>query len=345
MYSYIYFGLIILGFFSILENVKGGQKLSFLKLHFVILLCTTTIITIVDFVNSIGHNLQFYDTILRIINTILVVNIFQIVASNKLPKSILIIELLLVTIFFVGIFYGYRFANYHDGKFNFRVVSFSVLNIFVINPIIVVFMGFNLYKIFKITDSDNLYQRKIRNWAILLFILFILMLMATIVTLTIYLNQMNLNSIDSRFVFILYRFILFSFIFLRPKFIDDVGISYIKISPFAKGKISVQNFEFLFYFNHYFLRSDANIEDLALKLNHTKTEVVDFIKIQTNDTFIELVNKNRITYFKNLLKTKQHESFTIEALSEMSGFNNRQSMYNAFKKYEGCSPSEYINNI
>ena len=345
MYSYIYFGLIILGFFSILENVKGGQKLSFLKLHFVILLCTTTIITIVDFVNSIGHNLQFYDTILRIINTILVVNIFQIVASNKLPKSILIIELLLVTIFFVGIFYGYRFANYHDGKFNFRVVSFSVLNIFVINPIIVVFMGFNLYKIFKITDSDNLYQRKIRNWAILLFILFILMLMATIVTLTIYLNQMNLNSIDSRFVFILYRFILFSFIFLRPKFIDDVGISYIKISPFAKGKISVQNFEFLFYFNHYFLRSDANIEDLALKLNHTKTEVVDFIKIQTNDTFIELVNKNRIIYFKNLLKTKQHESFTIEALSEMSGFNNRQSMYNAFKKYEGCSPSEYINNI
>lgn len=345
MYSYIYLSLIIFGFFSILENFKGGQKLSFLKLHFVILLCTTTIITIVDFVNSIGYNLQYFDTILRIINTILVINIFQIVASNKLSKSIIIIELLLLSIFFIGIFYGYRFANYHDGKFNVRMVSFSILNIFVINPILVVFMGFNLYKIFKITDNDNLYQRKIRTWSILLFILFILMLIATIVALSMYLNQMTLNSIDSRFVFILYRFILFSFIFLRPKFIDDVGITYMKISPFVKGQISVQNFEFLFYFNHYFLRPDANIEDLALKLNHMKPEVVDFIKNQTNHTFIELVNKNRITYFKNLLKTKQHESFTIEALSEMSGFNNRQSMYNAFKKYEGCSPSEYINSL
>ena len=85
------------------------------------------------------------------------------------------------------------------------------------------------------------------------------------------------------------------------------------------------------------------MDNFALMLNHTKAEVSDFIKKQTNDSFIELINKNRITYLKELLKSKQHESFTIEALSEMSGFNNRQSMYNSFKKFEGCSPSEYIN--
>ena len=345
MYSYIYLSLIILGFFSILENLKGGQKQSLLKLHFVILLSTTTIITIIDFANTIGYYQHFYDTILRVINTILVINIFQIVASNKLPKSLIIIELLIIAIFIVGIFYGFRFASFQDGKFYFRVITFSVLNIFVINPIVIVFMGFNLYKIFRVTDRNNLYQRKIRTWAVLLFILFILMLFSTIVTLFLYLKQLTLNSIDSRFVFILYRFILIMFIFFRPKFIDDVGFTYTKLSPFVKGQISVQNFEFLFYFNHYFLQPDANIDDLALKLNHTKTEVVDFIKNQTNDSFIELVNKNRITYFKNLLKTRQYESFTIEALSEMSGFNNRQSMYNAFKKYEGCSPSEYINSL
>jgi len=345
MYSYIYLSLIILGFFSILENLKGGQKQSLLKLHFVILLSTTTIITIIDFATTIGYNQHFYDTILRVINTILVINIFQIVASNKLPKSLIIIELIIIAIFIIGIFYGFRFASIQDGKFYFRVITFSVLNIFVINPIVIVFMGFNLYKIFKVTDRNNLYQRKIRTWAVLLFNLFILMLFSTIFTLFLYMKQVTLNSIDSRFVFILYRFILIMFIFLRPKFIDDIGFTYTKFSPFVKRQISVQNFEFLFYFNHYFLQPDANIDDLALKLNHTKTEVVDFIKNQTNDSFIELVNKNRITYFKNLLKTRQYESFTIEALSEMSGFNNRQSMYNAFKKYEGCSPSEYINSL
>ena len=345
MYSYIYLSLIILGLFLIVENLKGGQKLSLLKLHFVIVLSTTTIISTIDFANNIGYNLQFYETILRVINTVLIVNVFQIVANNKLPKSLIILELSIISLFFVGIFYGYRFAYFQEGYFHYKVLTFSILNIFVINPLIMLFMGLNLFKIIKRTDLNNLYQRKIRTWAILLFMLFILMLLSTIVTFALYLSQITLNKFDSRIIFISYRFILFLFIFLRPKFLDDIGLRYTKISPFVKGQISIQNFEFLFYHNHYFLRPDANLEDFALNLNHTKTEVLDFVKNQTNDSFIELVNKNRITYFKNLLKTKQHESFTIEALSEMSGFNNRQSMYNSFKKYEGCSPSEYINNI
>ena len=158
-------------------------------------------------------------------------------------------------------------------------------------------------------------------------------------------NQITFKMFDSRLIYIPYRFILILFIFLRPKFIDEIGVSYLKSSPLVKGRISLQNFEFLFYFNQYFLKSDANLEDFSIMLNHTKSEVTEYIKKQTTDSFNELVNKNRINYFKEMLKTRQHESFTIEALSEMSGFNNRQSMYNAFNKYEGCSPSEYINSL
>ena len=111
------------------------------------------------------------------------------------------------------------------------------------------------------------------------------------------------------------------------------------------NSLSLSNFEFLFYGNQYFLHSEANLDDFSLKLNHSKTEVSNFIKTQMGDSFIELLNKNRINYFKELLKSKHHETFTIEALSQMSGFNNRQSMYNSFKKYEGCSPSDYINYL
>ena len=100
MYSYIYLSLIILGLFLIVENLKGGQKLTLLKLHFVIVLSTTTIISTIDFANNIGYNLQFYETILRVINTVLIVNVFQIVANNKLPKSLIILELSIISIFF-----------------------------------------------------------------------------------------------------------------------------------------------------------------------------------------------------------------------------------------------------
>jgi YesN/AraC family two-component response regulator len=109
--------------------------------------------------------------------------------------------------------------------------------------------------------------------------------------------------------------------------------------------INAQDFDFLFYFNHYYLNLDANIDDFALKLNHSKVEVFDFLKIQTSDSFIDLLNRNRIKYFTDLLRSKKQDSFTIEALSEMSGFKSRKTMYNTFNKYHNMTPSEFINKL
>ena len=50
-------------------------------------------------------------------------------------------------------------------------------------------------------------------------------------------------------------------------------------------------------------------------------------------------------YLKELLNAKKYESFTIEALSEMAGFNNRRTMYNAFNKYVGLTPTEFIQGL
>ena len=70
-----------------------------------------------------------------------------------------------------------------------------------------------------------------------------------------------------------------------------------------------------------------------------------FVKNEIDENFTELLNKNRIEYLKDLLKARKYESFTIEALSEMSGFNNRRTMYNAFNKYTGLTPTEYIQSL
>ena len=345
MYSYIYLSLIILGLFTIFEIFKGGRNLSLIKLNFFLLLVSITFASTIDFTNEIGYKFDLFGSLVRVITTILIVNVFQIVANNKLPKIIIIIELLVFVFYFTSILYGYRFATIKEGIYTFNFVNISVINIFIFNPSIIIFMAFNLFKILKIADQTNLYQQKIKRWSVLLFIFFILVLIAIVASLLFYMNQITFKMFDSRLIYIPYRFILILFIFLRPKFIDEIGVSYLKSSPLVKGRISLQNFEFLFYFNQYFLKSDANLEDFSIMLNHTKSEVTEYIKIQTTDSFNELVNKNRINYFKEMLKTRQHESFTIEALSEMSGFNNRQSMYNAFNKYEGCSPSEYINSL
>ena len=139
------------------------------------------------------------------------------------------------------------------------------------------------------------------------------------------------------------RIIFLLFVLFRPKFLDDdkYAIPFNKLITRNK-EFTYHNFEFVFYSHYYYLRQDANLDDLALMLNTSKNELSNFLNNEMKQNFTELLNKNRVIYFENLLLDKKFESFTIEALSEMSGFNNRRTMYNAFKKHIGITPSEYL---
>lgn len=345
MYSYSFFGLVILGLFSIIENLKGNQKLSLIKLNFLIFLFCVTFNSLIDFLKELGYDLVLCGTIIRLFTTLFTINIFFLIAGNKFTKSIIIGEVFFLIVYLVSVLSGYRFAIVHDGKHFVEMSNFSKFNFFIFNPLLIVVMAYNIIKVLKMPHS-NLYQVRVKRWSVFLLVLiFGIAFSAIIVTILNY-TYIFSTLVDSRWFFIFYRFVLILFILFRPKFIDDAGLTF-SINQISKSNsnISVQNFEFLFYGNQYFLQPEANLENFALRLNYTKSEVSDFIKVLTGYSFSELVNKNRITYLKELLKSKQHESFTIEALSEMSGFNNRQSMYNAFNKYEGCSPSEYISNL
>lgn len=345
MYSYSFFGLVILGLFSIIENLKGNQKLSLIKINFLLFLFCVTFNSFIDFLKEFGYDFVLCGTIIRLFTTLFTINIFYLIAGNKVTKLIIIGEVFFLAVYLVSVLSGYRFAIVHDGKHFVEMSNFSKFNFFVFNPLLILVMAYNIIKVLKMPHS-NLYQLRVKRWSIFLLVLIFGIAFSAIIVTILHYTHIFSTLVDSRWFFIFYRFVLILFILFRPKFIDDVGLTFSinKISN-SNSNISVQNFEFLFYGNQYFLQPEANLENFSLRLNHTKSEVSDFLKTHTGVSFVELINKNRISYFKDLLKTKQHESFTIEALSEMSGFNNRQSMYNAFKKHEGCSPTEYLNSL
>jgi len=220
------------------------------------------------------------------------------------------------------------------------------LKFFIKASFVLISISYNIFIIYRNTDNDNLYQVKIKNWSIFVIVLFCISITINITGLLMYYKKVSIPAFDSRAVISFVRLLLLLFILFRPKFLNESGYTA-KINKIigTKNYLSVSNFELLFYANSYFLNANANLEDFALKLNKSKGEVSAFIKDQFNDSFSEILNKNRVTYFKELLNSKQYESFTIEALSEMSGFSNRQAMYVAFKKHEGCTPSKYIDNL
>lgn len=350
MYSYIFFALFIVGIFSIIENIKGAQKFTFFKINIQILLFFICTGSFLFFLDEMGFHVMNLINITRIFGTISMMNIYFILANNKIPKLVIYFELIYILISILMFLNGFSFLviknGVVNGNINDDITLLQWFNIFFIDFIIFFSMFFNIYKIHKQVDNNNLYQVKIKNWSYFLLGLFVSLIIFAIVSFL--LNKYQIVSIkaDTRFMFILIYFILILFVLLRPKFIDEADFSYsFKKAGTSKSLIKFQDFEFLFYTNHYFLQSEASLDDFSLKLNHSKSQVTDFLKSQTNDSFIELLNKNRVKYFKELLKSKKHDTFTIEALSEMSGFNNRQSMYNAFKKYEGCAPSDYISTL
>jgi len=254
-------------------------------------------------------------------------------------------EGIIIFLFIIQFLNNFQFPLYRGGISQnqlliYHKIFFITCYLFFLYTIIYV-----IIQLFVKKDSNNLYELKIRKWVGIFSIAFILLLIGGF-------NYVYFTLIDKIVLFdtynylFIFRFFLLLFILFRPKFLDDDKYSRLFNEILSKNiGVNFKNFEFLFYSNHYYLRQDANMEDLALKLNATKDQLAEFLKEGFGENLIELINKNRIEYLKELLKAKKYESFTIEALSEMSGFNNRRSMYNAFNKHVGVTPTDFIQSL
>jgi AraC-like DNA-binding protein len=347
MYATLAFSITLLGLFSIFELLRGNQKISLIKYHFIARLMLLTAGSFFDYLKLNGNEIPYYQEIFRLIAALLFVNMLFLIVVKKLPKIVIGLEIFFTLYFIIQFANGFQVPNIKDGMLQNRPTSYQFI---FFGTYLFLILSAIIYNVFQLSTSKNfstnLYESKIRRWVLsymicLLVLFFINILLYTSLvrdTFVLY-NDSIINSFIHRFLFIL-------FILFRPKFLDDdkYSISFNQMLSSTEG-LAFKEFEFLFYANHYYLQPNANMEDLALKLNVTKNELSIFLRDEIQENFTELLNKNRVEYLKQLLNSKKYESFTIEALSEMSGFNNRRSMYNAFNKHVGITPTEFIQSL
>jgi AraC-like DNA-binding protein len=347
MYSNLAFAITLLGIFSIFELSKGNQKISLIKYHFIARLILLSAGSFFDYLELAGYEIPYYREIFKVITAVLFVNMLFLIVVKKLPKLVIGVEIFFTLYFTIQFANGFHLPNIKDGVLQnkpslYQIILIGTYLLLVLSAAI--YNGFQLFRNKKFTT--NLYESKIKRW-VLSYIICLLVLFMINISLLISLskqtyvlyNDTMINSFIHRFLFIL-------FILFRPKFLDDDKYSMSFNQTFTKKNgLAFQDFEFIFYSNHYYLKQDANIDDLALKLNASKNELSNFLRDEIEENFAELLNKNRVEYLKELLKAKKYESFTIEALSEMAGFNNRRTMYNAFNKHVGQTPTEFIQSL
>jgi hypothetical protein len=96
MYATLAFSITLLGLFSIFELLRGNQKISLIKFHFIARLILLIAGSFFDYLELAGTKIPYYHEIFRLIAAVLFVNMLFLIVVKKLP--IIVWLLLLVVI-------------------------------------------------------------------------------------------------------------------------------------------------------------------------------------------------------------------------------------------------------
>lgn len=94
-----------------------------------------------------------------------------------------------------------------------------------------------------------------------------------------------------------------------------------------------------------YLDPEITISRLSELLNVKIEFLSEVLNSRLNQNFFDFINKYRVEEFKiqSILKANSHLS--IMGIAYNCGFNSKASFYRAFKKFEGISPSVYIEKV
>lgn len=330
--SHLYFVNSLVSFIVMIELMINFKKPILLKSLILVFLTSIFI-----------HNLSFLlnlNTFVREISRSMIIlsgiHVIYLLYDFKLNKKLL--ALTLFSLFLIVFnFYTARFLdhNKHDGIFWLRRViriinSLGILTIFII---------FYL-KMIKSLDNKNLYSNKIKKW---IKITIILVTVAILNNLSFILlpSISDIAKFISSFIHLTCCFL----VIYRPPFINRTELSISLGKSFRKTiEHEVNSEEFIkeFFTSTYFVNKETSIDDFALKMKVTPKTLNDFIYETTKMNFTDLVNKNRVEFYVNMVSNKEFQQYSIEGLAELAGFGSRQSLYRNFKKYHGGSPSDLI---
>jgi ligand-binding sensor domain-containing protein/AraC-like DNA-binding protein len=91
-----------------------------------------------------------------------------------------------------------------------------------------------------------------------------------------------------------------------------------------------------------FLDPGIKISHVATALKCTPLDVSRVLNTTKRQGFADFVNGYRVNEFKRKVALKEHEKFTLVALSGQCGFNSRSSFFRIFKHHTGMTPVEYL---
>lgn len=97
----------------------------------------------------------------------------------------------------------------------------------------------------------------------------------------------------------------------------------------------------LFLKEEVYKNPDLKITDVSEKLNTNRTYISKLINTEFSCTFSEFVNRYRVVEAKKLLQEKSSKNYSLDYISEKSGFGSMVNFMRVFRDIEGTTPGKY----
>ena len=92
-----------------------------------------------------------------------------------------------------------------------------------------------------------------------------------------------------------------------------------------------------------FLQPELTLKDFATHVQLSPRETSKLINQGMQQSFIDFVNHFRVMHFKMLVNQVDMKKISLLGVALDCGFNSKATFNRVFKKLEGKSPSEFIN--
>ena len=116
------------------------------------------------------------------------------------------------------------------------------------------------------------------------------------------------------------------------------------ISPEKANDISERLQQFMFKAKP-FLRYRYSIKSLADDIEVHAYQLSAYLNQEKRLRFNDYLNRFRIEYCENLIQEGMVNDLNMKGLALICGFQNRNTLTSAFKKFTGLTPSRYTKSV